>query len=518
MGVSGDTESDFGSEQVVAGAAADAPGSAAPVVQTSAESSGHEAAEAGTERARQGVEAGQDDPVDWTSAITSNTEDSAAGADGSVPSAPADLSDPSRYPRRSLTARLFLGTGRTVVALASVAVLLATGYAWTNVRSLNNGITRTNVINPAAVAPQAAPGAAVAPLAGAVNILVVGMDSRTDPQGNPLPDSELAMLNAGPSDGELNTDTMILIHIPAGGQRAVAISFPRDSYVQLAGGFGMNRLNSAYAFARNSAITRLQGQGDAASIERQADDAGRKNLIDTIQQLTGNAIQINEYAELNLVGFYNLSQAVGGVQVCLKAATYDDATHASFPAGVQTIQGVQALNFVRQRHDLPRGDLDRIVRQQVFLGALANKILSANTLANPGRLASLIQAVQGSVVLSSGWDITTFAQQMAGLTSGNIQFTTIPTGQNFYTSGGADVTQVSPAQIQQFVTSMISTADNGPSTTGTSTGTTTGTPTGTVSPSSPNSPSGSGNAGGGTTSTPSTSDNVITANGIPCIN
>jgi len=500
MGVSGDTESDFGPEHVVTGSTADAPEPEAPM-----EPSGHE----GTEATRQDVETGQDDPVDWSAAITSDAEDAAPA--GSGPSSPSDL---SWYPRRSLTARLFLGTGRTVVALASVVVLVATWYAWTNVRSLNNGITRTNVITPAAVAPQAARGASVAPLDSAVNILVVGMDSRTDPQGNPLPDSELAMLNAGPNDGELNTDTMILIHIPAGGQRAVAISFPRDSYVQLAGGFGMDRLNSAYAYARNAAITRLQGQGDAASIERQADDAGRKNLIDTIQQLTGNAVQINEYAELNLVAFYNLSQAVGGVQVCLKAATYDDATHASFPAGVQTIQGVQALNFVRQRHGLPRGDLDRIVRQQVFLGALADKILSANTLANPGRLASLIQAVQGSVVLSSGWDITTFAAQMSGLTSGNIQFTTIPTGNNFLTSGGADVTQVSPPQIQQFVTSTISAADNGTSTAGTSTA---GTPTGTVSPSSPNSPAGSGNAGSSTTSASPTSGNVITANGIPCI-
>jgi LCP family protein required for cell wall assembly len=459
------------------------------------------------------------------SAAEPNTEGPANGlreTDGDPAGGPAGAlvrtetgssADPSRYPRRSLGARLFFGTGRTIIALASIAVLVATWYAWTNVRALNDGIARTNVIDPAAVAPQAAQGGSVAPLDSAVNILVVGIDSRTDPEGNPLPANELAMLDAGPDDGEQDTDTMILVHIPAGGQRAVAISFPRDSYVQLAGGFGMNRLNSAYAFAHNAEKTELeqQGQTDAAAIERQADDAGRKNLIDTIQNLTGNSIQINEYAEINLVGFYNLSQAVGGVQVCLKAPTYDDETHAHFPAGVQTLQGVQALQFVRERHGLPNGDLDRIVRQQVFLGSLANKILSANTLANPSKLESLIQAVQGSVVLSSGWDITTFAQQMAGLSSGNISFATIPTGNNFTTSGGADVTQISPSKVAQFVTGMVGAADNGTPFTDTD------TPTETVSPSSSNSPDGSANAGSSSTSSPPTSTNVITANGIPCV-
>ncbi|HEY4453898.1 MAG TPA: LCP family protein [Pseudonocardiaceae bacterium] len=427
---------------------------------------------------------------------------------------------PARRVRRSLGMRLFFGAGRTVIALASVAVLVVTCYAWVHLRDLNDGISRTNVLGdntPGAVAPQADDGSSVAPLNSAVNILVVGMDSRTDPQGNPLPPNELAMLSAGPDSGELDTDTMILIHIPAGGQRAVAISFPRDSWVQLAGGYGSNRLNSAFAFAHNSKASQLRAQGDtdAADVERQADDAGRLNLINTIEKLIGNTLQINEYAEVNLVGFYNLSQAVGGVQVCLKAPTYDDETHAHFPAGLQTVSGVQALDFVRERHGLPRGDLDRIVRQQVFLGGLANKILSANTLASPSKLDSLISAVQSSVVLSSGWDITQFAEQMSGLTSGKIQFATIPTGNNFTTSSGAEVTQVTPSKVEQFVSSMVNAADNGTQFTNTSTET--------VNPTTPSTPA----KGGGSTGTPTTSsstdpasggDGVITANGIPCVN
>jgi LCP family protein required for cell wall assembly len=274
------------------------------------------------------------------------------------------------------------------------------------------------------------------------------------------------MLHAGPDTGELDTDTMILLHVPAGGQQAVAISFPRDSFVQLAGGFGEHRLNSAFAYAHNAEAGHLRGQGetDAAQIEQQADTAGRKNLIATIEKLIGNSITINRYAEINLAGFYEMSNAVGGVQVCLRAPTHDDQTGASFPAGVQTISGVRALNFVRERHGLPGGDLDRIVRQQVFLGAVADKMLSTGTLTSPSKIAKLTTAIQHSVTLSSGWDIASFAQQMQGLTSGAIQFHTIPTGPNV-TIGGADVTQIDPSAVAGFVRHLVDDTATPPTTT-----------------------------------------------------
>ena len=360
-------------------------------------------------------------------------------------------------PRRTTAARVIFGLGRSTVALVAVAVLLVTGYNWSTLRNLNQGIARTDVFGGTRTpTPSGTSAPVVPPLTSDVNILLVGLDSRTDPHGNPLPANELAMLHAGPNDGELNTDTMILVHIPAGGQQAVAISFPRDSWVQLAGGFGYNRLNSAFAFARNSEVTRLLGQGmtDMTQVMQQADLAGRKNLIATIEQLIGNAVTINRYAEINLAGFYDMSNAVGGVQVCLNAATHDDYTGASFPAGVQTISGVQALNFVRQRHGLPGGDLDRIVRQQVFLGALAKKVLSAGTLTSPSKIAALTTAIQNSVTLSDGWDITNFALQMQGLTSGAIQFGTVPTGPN-EVIGGADVLGTSQTLITSYVNGLV---------------------------------------------------------------
>src|ERR1700716_4539319 len=103
----------------------------------------------------------------------------------------------------------------------------------------------------------------------------------------------------------------------------------------------MGRVSSAFGCAPNNEGSRLSAQGmtDATQTAQQADLAGRKNLIATIEQLIGNTVTINRYAEINLAGFYDMSNAVGGVQVCLNAATHDDYTNASFPAGVQTISG-----------------------------------------------------------------------------------------------------------------------------------------------------------------------------------
>jgi LCP family protein required for cell wall assembly len=416
------------------------------------------------------------------------------------------------WQRPTTTTRAFRGVGRSVLAIAAAAVLTVTGYNWSVLRQLDNGIARTDVFGGTAPTGQhAAP--VVPPLTTDQNILIVGMDSRTDTHGNPLPANELAMLHAGPDTGELDTDTMILVHIPAGGQRAVAISFPRDSFVEIAGGYGMHRLNSAFAYAHNSAASKLREQGEtnSAEIEQQADTAGRKNLIATIENLIGDSVQINRYAEINLVGFYDLSRAVGGVQVCLKAATHDSETNASFPAGVQTISGVRALNFVRQRHGLPGGDLDRITRQQVFLGGLANKVLSTGTLTSPSRISALTKAISNSITLSANWDITSFAEQMQNLSSGAIQFHTIPTGPNV-TIGGADVTDIDPSDVQRFVRQLIDTTNAAPTTAVPTTAPTT-------TPSSPTVITRGTQPPATVTSPPVTSaKGPITAQGLRCVN
>jgi LCP family protein required for cell wall assembly len=338
----------------------------------------------------------------------------------------------------------------SALAVVSALVLSTTWYAWSTLQSVSSGLTTADVIDPAAKSTT-----------GPQNILLVGIDSRTDAQGNPLPAAQLAALHAGSSaDGADATDTMILLHIPAGGGRAIGFSIPRDSYVQLAGGYGMHKINSAYTYAEVTAYNQLTRQGVTGPQRSvQAAQAGAKNSIATIEAFTG--LQINHFASVNLVGFYDISQAVGGVPVCLKAPVHDSYSGANFPAGFQTIQGAQALAFVRQRHGLALSDLDRIKRQQVFMASMAHTVLSAGVLADPTKLNSLIDAVKKAVTLDQGWDILGFAQQMQGMTAGGIQFQTVPIVNITYpTPSDGDAIEVDPAQVKQFISSQIAAVDN----------------------------------------------------------
>jgi LCP family protein required for cell wall assembly len=343
-------------------------------------------------------------------------------------------------------------TTRSLVALVSAAVLGTMGYGWWAFGDVDDDTVTTDVI------AQDVQDQRI-PLDGAVDLLLVGLDSRLDAYGNPLPREVLDMLHAGVNDGERNTDTMILVHIPVDGTRAIAISFPRDSWVQLAGGFGKHRLNSAFAYAYNDAREELQNVAvDEKDLNARATVIGRKNLIETIQDLVGSSVTIDRYAEVNLASFYEVTNAIGGVDVCLNAPTHDPKSGANFGKGPQTIAGAQALAFVRQRYELPNGDLDRIVRQQAFLGALANKVLSADMLTSPAKVRQLVGAVQRSVVLSSGWQLSTFAAQMSGLSAGGIDFYTIPTLGDAKI-GGADVLRVDQAQVAAFVAALTSDED-----------------------------------------------------------
>nr|WP_246257329.1 LCP family protein [Amycolatopsis anabasis] len=353
-----------------------------------------------------------------------------------------------------------LVSGKIVVGLVSALILALTWYGWQFIGDPNDGLATTNVFDKPMEAK---------PLDGAVDILLVGQDSRTDEQGNPLPREVLDMLHAGDSDGERQTDTMILVHIPQNGKRAVAISFPRDSWVELAGGYGKHKLNGAFVYAYNDKSKTLQQQGmtDLKEVDKQAKVAGRKNLIATLEQFMGKPGMIDRYAEVNLSSFYEVTKAIGGVEVCLNNPVRERKSGVDLPAGHQTVEGVQALAFVRQRYDLQNGDLDRIARQQAFLSGLARKVLSPDVLANPVKVGDVIEAVKKSVVLSQDWDLLEFADQMRGLTSGNVEFHTIPVQGNAVI-GGADVMKVDAAQVQAFIHEL----------------TDDGTPTGPTSPSS----------------------------------
>jgi LCP family protein required for cell wall assembly len=346
--------------------------------------------------------------------------------------------------------------GRVALGVVSTVVLGATGYLWTQLSALDAGIVTADVIPPAAQVDNddTSPGE---PLKVAQNILLAGIDARTDTYGNPLPQTVLDALHAGGGDdGGDTTDTLIVVHIPAGGAAATAISIPRDSYVDIAGGYGKHKINSAYSRGKNASMSGLRAAGlTGPQLEVAANAAGAKTAIQTVEQFTG--LTINHYAAINLAGFDALSQAVGGVEVCLKEPVHDSYSGADFPAGPQTLTGTQALAFVRQRHGLLNGDLDRIARQQAFLSGMAEKVLSAGTFTDPAKLSSLVGAVQGSVVLDKGWDVLSFAQQLRGMTSGAIAFATIPVQSlSMQTPYDGDAVKVDPAQVQRFVRTAIS--------------------------------------------------------------
>jgi LCP family protein required for cell wall assembly len=344
--------------------------------------------------------------------------------------------------------------GKVFVGGLATVVFGATAYGYSTITSLNDGLARTDVIGSGA--QDRGPGEQA--LDGAVDILLVGRDSRKDEQGNPLPAQVLQELRAGPNGDDL-TDTLIVLRIPNGQDSVKAFSIPRDSYVDLPEGLGKGKINAAFGLGKLAEAAKLRKQGikDKAEIERESLTAGRTATREAVENLTG--LTIDHYAEVNLLSFYDISQAVGGVNVNICKATKDEASGADFAAGPQLIEGANALAFVRQRDNLPGTDLGRVRRQQVFLASLAKSVLSAGTLANPGKLGDLIDSVKKSVVLDDNWDLLDFVQQMQGLSDGNIAFKTIPVGNVDYrysaTNHDLTAVQVDPAQVKAFVGGLL---------------------------------------------------------------
>jgi len=327
-------------------------------------------------------------------------------------------------------------------ALAAV-VVMGTGIAWSNVRSFEGGIFHMFAASLGRGGDD-----------GAIDILLVGMDSRTDAHGNPLSQQELETLHAGDDDAT-NTDTIILVRIPTNGKSATAISIPRDSYVS-APGLGKTKINGVYGQTREAKRTSLVKAGHSAEdAAAQGTEAGREALIKTVADLTG--VTVDHYAEIGLLGFSLITDALGGVDVCLKQPVFEPLSGADFPAGQQRLNGPEALSFVRQRHDLPRGDLDRVVRQQVVMASLAHRIISSKTLSSPATVKRLEAAVQRSVVISEGWDVLDFVQQLSSLAGGKVAFATIPVleGAGWSDDGMQSVVRVDPHQVADWVAGLL---------------------------------------------------------------
>ena len=338
---------------------------------------------------------------------------------------------------------------RVIAVAVALAIVVGTGVAWGKIRSFESGINHFSSLALGEGGDD-----------GAIDVLLVGLDSRTDAHGNPLSEEELATLRAG-DDVSTNTDTIILVRIPNNGKSATAISIPRDSYVE-APGVGKMKINGVYGSVKEEKRIKLVESGVSdAEADKQSTEAGREALIKTVANLTG--VTVDHYAEIGLLGFALITDALGGVNVCLKEAVYEPLSGADFPAGWQKLDGPQALSFVRQRHDLPRGDLDRVTRQQAVMASLAHEVISSKTLSSPATLNRLQDAVQRSVALSEGWDVMEFVEQLQKLAAGSVAFATIPILEEagWSDDGMQSVVRVDPSQVKEWVAGLLHDQDEG---------------------------------------------------------
>ena len=330
-------------------------------------------------------------------------------------------------------------TAEVFFALLSVGLLALAGYVWLTYRDINNGVTRlpVHVGDPP-------PGKTDIDRSDQ-NLLLVGNDDRSK-----MTDAEVKMLKVGRDGGSLNTDTMMIVHVPADGSKATLISLPRDSYVDIPG-FGWNRLNAAYA----------DGYLAASGSVNAKRTAGADLLIKTVTNLTG--LTIDHYVQVSFMGFYELANAIGGITVDLCDSVDDTVAYNrsqgvtggsgfKMSAGVHHLNAVQSLEFVRQRHNFPNGlgDLDRVRREQYFLTAAFRKVASVGILF---KLAALGDAVKRNLYMDPDLNLLDLAHQMESLSADNIVGKTIPTTPA--TIDGNDVLQVRPAQVRAFVEKVI---------------------------------------------------------------
>ncbi len=248
---------------------------------------------------------------------------------------------PPAGPARTGGARRGLRPRRIVAiicALLALVIVLVTGTYF----YLNSQLTRRNVLVDYAGRPAAAAGQ---------NWLITGSDSR---QG--LTAKQERQLATGHDVGGHRSDTILILHMPSNGNPPVLISLPRDSYVPIPG-YGSNKINAAFAFG------------------------GAKLLAKTVQNVTG--LRIDHYMEIGFGGFVHVVDAVGGVNMCIKQPLRDPAAGLNLKKGCQTLDGAQALGYVRTRHTFANQDLQRIQDQRLFMKALLKKVTSPGTILNP---------------------------------------------------------------------------------------------------------------------------------------
>jgi LCP family protein required for cell wall assembly len=253
------------------------------------------------------------------------------------------------------------------------------------------------------------------------NFLLVGSDSRDGLVG------EDAFQGTGDEfiTGQ-RSDTIILAHLYASTDRVQMVSFPRDAWVTIP--------------AHIDPETRQRVEAHEGRINSAFEDGGPSLLIATVERLTG--LDVDHYVQVDFTGFKTMVDRLGGVEVCLSEPAKEVRSGIDLPAGRQVVKGDQALAFVRQRQGLARGDVDRIGRQQQFIGSMANKVLSAGTLLNPVRLNGFLDAATSSLSVDEGLDLAALrriALRVSRFRADDVVFTTAPIADLNATRGGASV-------------------------------------------------------------------------------
>jgi LCP family protein required for cell wall assembly len=309
-----------------------------------------------------------------------------------------------------------------------------------------------------------------------------GLESRTDYQGNPAEQpayrharGQRPSVQRGQTVGSQDTDTLILIHIFAGGQKAVGFSIPRDDLVTYPhatyDGVTRGKIDQAYAYAYNESLGQTIDSKDSSS-ERYllANQAGQAFEIATVESVTG--VHIDHFIEANLAGFYYLAAAFGGIEVCVAPWTAgDNANLADTASGWNAIAdgynvkkggdqylhlaADQALAYVRDRDSLPEIDLDRTHRQQAVLDYVIWKMKNDGALSDLGALNNLLGSASKYLITDSTFNLLDFATNMRALSGSNMTFETLPIASEvtgMALNGSAqDVNIINVPYIQQLV-------------------------------------------------------------------
>jgi len=324
-------------------------------------------------------------------------------------SRPGRSSAPPRMPgasgwRRWLRPRPILSIIAILVALAVIGTVGTYFY-------LNSQLNRQNIL--VSYPGRPSPGSGT-------NWLIAGSDSR---QG--LTAKEERQLATGFDIGGQRSDTILILHIPAGGGRPLLISIPRDSYVDIPG-YGMNKINAAYEFG------------------------GPKLLAKTVQNATG--LYINHYMGIGFGGFVNVVNAVGGVRMCLTAPLHDVASAVNLPKGCQLLDGDQALAYVRDRHNFATQDLQREQDQRIFLKALLSKLTSTGVIFNPFRALPAATGTVHTLTVDSGTSLYGLYQAARALR--DPQTTTVPIASSNYATSAGDAVLWDSSQAKELFTDL----------------------------------------------------------------